>query len=168
MDLHALAQAGSLLHRADGAPEGAHARWAAENHAEEPTTVTATLCETQHLVGQARDHTLVAYALGQLRIGPPRARPGRVRDAFQALARAAREIEYIVDALLDSAGDVRGLGQASQDMSGAVMLLAPFLSPKMTAGVDGDTPVRLATRLRVVAEAANIVLPATPVGRSPA
>ncbi|MEH6373758.1 hypothetical protein V7793_05280 [Streptomyces sp. KLMMK] len=71
--------------------------------------------------------------------------------------------------MLDTTDDVREPGQASLDMNSVVMLLAPFVSPKTTAGSGGDTPVMTAPRLRVVAETANnTVLPATHSDRPPA
>ncbi|MEU3755778.1 hypothetical protein AB0H17_23890 [Streptomyces olivoreticuli] len=41
------------------------------------------LGEAHELIGQARDHVLVVYALAQLRIGLPQDRPTRIHDTRQ-------------------------------------------------------------------------------------
>lgn len=99
----------------------------AENRAEEPTTVVTALLEAQHLVRQARDHTLVAYALGRARIGPAGPGRGRVPDSGQSDpgGRVHRRCPA------SRRGLVRSPGQAGRNMSGAVMLLVaiPRLAP---------------------------------------
>ncbi|MEU5431431.1 hypothetical protein AB0H73_38315 [Streptomyces olivoreticuli] len=152
MDLHALGRVGTLLHRA-------HAALGATDAVQEPgsdrahaAVVGGGLGEARELVGQARDHVLVVYALAHLRIGPPQDRPARIHDAYTALANAADELCVTTGA--PPPNPAASLGDACRDMSRAVMLLAPLLGPKATTGADPHTPVRLATHLQLIAESA--------------
>lgn len=153
MDLHALVRVGTLLHRA-------HAALGAMDAVQEPGSDTAHaavagdgLGEARELIGQARDHVLVVYALAQLRIGLPQDRPARIPDAYKALASAADAIGVTTGALPPS--PAARLGDACRDISRAVMLLAPLLGPKATTGAGPHTPVRLATHLQLFAESAT-------------
>ncbi|MEV5242586.1 hypothetical protein AB0K89_26290 [Streptomyces cinnamoneus] len=163
MDIHALAHAGSRLHRAARSLTSAlESRAGCNSLLCDGDEVAVTGLDQAHLlVEQARDHVLVTYALGQLRIGPPEDRPARLRDAYDALADATDrllEVDEIQRCDIEAAG-VR-LAEACRDISAAVMLLAPTLGPEIAAGV-GQTPVRLATELQLVAEAAGTRVPSS-------
>ncbi|MFI0915569.1 hypothetical protein [Streptomyces abikoensis] len=151
MDLHALGRVGTLLHRA-------HATLGATDAVQEPGSDRAQavagdgIGEARELIGQARDHVLVVYALAHLRIGMPQDRPARIPDAYKALASAADAIGVTTGSPPPS--PTPRLGDACRDMSRAVMLLAPLLGLKATAGADPHTPVRLATHLQLFAESA--------------
>jgi hypothetical protein len=162
MDLHALARAGSLLHRA-------HTALA---HLREPT---AGAGETDHdenqnpahdgrpreahkLLRLARDHILAAHALAQLRIGTPQDRSACVRDGYEALADAADTLGVTSGGTPPDTIPATALGAACRDMSAAVILLAPLLSPRPVTGASPHTPVRLATHLQLTAETADTTL----------
>ncbi|MCF3106948.1 hypothetical protein IPZ58_36110 [Streptomyces roseoverticillatus] len=102
------------------------------------------MLDGHELVAEARDHTLVVYALAQLCVGPPESRPTRVHDAYRALAGATDAIEKATEALLHGDVDAEQLGRASRDMSAAVILLAPPLGLNMTAeaGHEAEVPSR--------------------------
>ncbi|MFI9311496.1 hypothetical protein [Streptomyces triculaminicus] len=151
MDLHALGRVGTLLHRAHAALGTTDA--VREPGSDRPQTVAGGgVGEARELIGQARDHVLVVYALAQLRIGLPQDRPARIPDAYKALASAADAIGVTTGALPPS--PAARLGDACRDISRAVMLLAPLLGPKAATGAGPHTPVRLATHLQLFAESA--------------
>ncbi|MFI9311320.1 hypothetical protein [Streptomyces triculaminicus] len=152
MDLHALGRVGTLLHRA-------HAVLGVTDTAQGPGSDRSQMVaggglgEARELIGQARDHVLVVYALAHLRIGLPQDRPARIPDAYKALASAADALGVTTGAPPPS--PTARLGDACRDMSRAVMLLAPLLGPKAAAGAGPHTPVRLATHLQLFAESAT-------------
>ncbi|MCF3105347.1 hypothetical protein IPZ58_27685 [Streptomyces roseoverticillatus] len=152
MDLHALGRAGTLLHRAHAALSATDATQdQGGNRAH--TAAGDGLGEAHKLIGQARDHVLVVYALAHLRTGLPQDRPTRIQDAYKALASAADELGVTTSAWPPS--PTARVGDACRDLSRAVMLLAPFLGPQARAGTDPHTPVRLATHLQLAAESAG-------------
>ncbi|MFF4534135.1 hypothetical protein ACFY1P_33300 [Streptomyces sp. NPDC001407] len=156
MDLHALARAGSLLHRAHTALTDVSEHSARAGEPDEDQAVAQEkLDEAGELIGLARDHVLVVYALAQLRIGPPQDRSARIRDGYEALAGAADAMGVTTDGSPPRTDLATTLGTACRDMGTAVMLLAPSLGPKATAGAGPHTPVRLATHLQLFAESAG-------------
>ncbi|WP_171168972.1 hypothetical protein [Streptomyces sp. I05A-00742] len=91
MDPHALGRVGTPLHRAHATLDATDAvQELASDRAQ--TVVGSGLGEARELVGQARAHVLVVYALAHLRIGLPQNRPARIHDAYTALASAADEL----------------------------------------------------------------------------
>ncbi|MEU1377940.1 hypothetical protein ABZ442_30450 [Streptomyces triculaminicus] len=156
MDIHALAHAGSRLHRAAGSLASVLETMADRNGpiSDEDEGADTEFGQAHRLVAQARDHVLVTYALGQLRIGAPEDRQARIHDAYSALADIADCIAGACETLAPGMEAGARLSEACRDMSAAVMRLAPVLGPEITTGV-GQTPVRLATDLQLVAETAG-------------
>ncbi|MEU5053729.1 hypothetical protein [Streptomyces sp. NPDC021096] len=154
MDLHALGRIGTLLHRAHTALSATDAVQEPGSDRAQAVVVGGGLGEARELIGQARDHVLVVYALANLRIGLPQDRPARIHDTYTALASAADKLGVTTGASPPS--PTARLADACRDMSRAVMLLAPFLGPRTTAGANPHTPVRLATHLQLAAESAGV------------
>lgn len=155
MDLHALARASALLQRAHTTltgvrePAGGTGEPGRDKDQAEAYDRLGKACE---LVGLARDHVLVAYALLQLRIGTPQDRSARFLAGYSTLANAADAIGVTTGGAPPRTGLSVTLGTACRDMSTAVIQLAPFLDPKTTAEASPHTPVRLTTHLRIFAQ----------------
>ncbi|MFI8943153.1 hypothetical protein [Streptomyces syringium] len=156
MDLRALAGAGSRLVRAHEKLQAACLRVAASAlTGERPSPEAApALRQARDLVGRACDSVLVAYALIELRVGPPESRGLRAFEAYRDLADATDAAEDAQVALQRSGAETRLLGEAAGGMCAAVTLLASGLGPGIAAGAGHRTPVKLATRLRLIAEGA--------------
>ncbi|MEU2854524.1 hypothetical protein [Streptomyces syringium] len=164
MDVIALAHACSRLQHADQLLAPVHERLVADHrryNAGDGRQATTALSGLQELVTQARDDAMVAYGLAAVTSAPKTTAQARALNAYHTIADLTEGLDNTFDVLkrLDTHAS---LARTCQALSQAVTFLAQAASDEqLTAGVDGRTPVRLATQLAIHAEAAYAVAAGT-------